>query len=70
MPKGETREVSVEGHRVELTHLDKVLYEDNAGAASTDPLLLYFDTFSSGMPVTPNGGNIVVVWNASGIFTF
>lgn len=47
-----------------------VIWEDTAGASSTDPLLVYFDTFSSGMPVTPNGGNIVVVWHASGIFTF
>jgi hypothetical protein len=46
-----------------------ILYENTAGAASTDPLLAYFDTFTSGMPVTPNGGNIVVVWNASGILT-
>jgi bifunctional non-homologous end joining protein LigD len=29
MPKGPTREVDVDGHRVELTHLDKVLYEDD-----------------------------------------
>lgn len=45
-------------------------WEDTAGASSTDPLIFFFDTFSSGMPVTPNGGDIVVVWNASGIFTF
>lgn len=47
-----------------------VLWEDTVGASSTDPLLVFFDTFSSGMPVTPNGGDIVVVWNASGIWTF
>lgn len=41
---------------------------DTAGADSTDPLLFDMDTFSSGMPVTPNGGNIVIAWNASGIF--
>jgi bifunctional non-homologous end joining protein LigD len=29
MPKGTPREVDVDGHRVELTHLDKVLYEDS-----------------------------------------
>lgn len=46
-----------------------VIWEDTAGASSTDPLLFYFDTFSAGMPVTPNGGNITVVWNASGIVT-
>jgi hypothetical protein len=36
---------------------------------STSPLALLFDTFGSGMPVTPNGGDIVVQWNVSGIFT-
>lgn len=46
-----------------------ILYYNTAGAASTDPLLLYLDTFTSGMPVTPSGGNINLVWNASGIFT-
>lgn len=44
-------------------------YKDT-GSAATSPLIFYFDTFTSGMPVTPNGGDIVVVWNASGIFTF
>lgn len=44
-------------------------YKDT-GSGATSPLGFYFDTFSSGMPVTPNGGDIVVVWNASGIFTF
>lgn len=37
---------------------------------ATSPLIVYFDTFSSGMPVTPNGGDIVIQWNASGIFTW
>lgn len=45
-----------------------VIYLDTAGAASTDPLLVFFDTFSSGMPITPNGGNIVISWHSSGIF--
>lgn len=44
-----------------------LIYEDTAGAASTDPLLVWFDTFTAGMPVTPNGGNIEVVWHASGV---
>lgn len=34
---------------------------------TTSPLIANFDTFDSGMPVTPNGGDIVVGWNASGI---
>ena len=42
-----------------------VLYKDT-GTASTSPLIAYYDTFSSGMPVTPNGGNIVISVSASG----
>lgn len=31
-------------------------------------LYAYCDDFDSGMPVTPDGTDIVVTWNASGIF--
>jgi hypothetical protein len=30
--------------------------------------VLYEDTIVTGLPVTPNGGNILITWNASGIF--
>jgi hypothetical protein len=46
-----------------------VLYRHNSGANTTWRLFLYEDTGVTGLPVTPNGGNIVVTWNASGIFT-
>jgi hypothetical protein len=46
-----------------------VLYRKNAGANTTWRLFLYEDTSVTGLPVTPNGGNIVITWNASGIFT-
>jgi hypothetical protein len=46
-----------------------VIYRKNAGANTTWRLVLYEDTSVTGLPVTPNGGNIVVTWNASGIFT-
>jgi hypothetical protein len=39
------------------------LYKDT-GNAATSPLICYMDGFS----VTPNGGDITVAWNASGIF--
>lgn len=45
-----------------------VLYRKNAGANTTWPLIAYLDTGMTGLPVTPNGGNITVTWNASGIF--
>jgi hypothetical protein len=45
-----------------------VTYFETAGATSTDILICKFGVQSNGLPVTPNGGNIVVQWNASGIF--
>lgn len=45
-----------------------VLYRKNAGANTTWPLIAYIDTSVTGLPVTPNGGNITITWNASGIF--
>ncbi len=45
-----------------------VLYRHNAGANTTWKLVAYIDTSVTGLPVTPNGGNITVTWNASGIF--
>jgi hypothetical protein len=46
-----------------------VIYRHNTGANTTWRLVLFEDTSVTGLPVTPNGGNIVVTWNASGIFT-
>jgi hypothetical protein len=46
-----------------------VIYRHNAGANTTWRLVAYIDTSVTGLPVTPNGGNITVTWNASGIFT-
>ena len=45
-----------------------VLYRKNGGANTTWPLIAYIDTGVTGLPVTPNGGNITITWNASGIF--
>jgi len=39
-----------------------VIYKDT-GSAATDPLLVYIDT-ATGLPVTPNGGNITVQWDS------
>ena len=46
-----------------------VIYRKNSGANTTWKLVLYLDTSVTGLPVTPNGGDITVSWNASGIFT-
>jgi hypothetical protein len=44
-----------------------VIYIDT-GTPTTSPLVAYIDGGVTGLPVTPNGGNITVTWNASGIF--
>lgn len=54
---------TVTGNSVEAL----VLYVDT-GNAATSPLIAYIDTGVTGLPVTPNGGDINVAWNASGIF--
>lgn len=46
-----------------------VLYRKNAGANTTWPLIAYIDASVTGLPVTPNGGNITITWSASGIFS-
>lgn len=44
-----------------------IVFWKDTGTDTTSPLLIMMDTFASGMPVTPNGGDIVFSWNASGI---
>lgn len=44
-----------------------VIYIDT-GVAGTSQLVAYIDTGVTNLPVTPNGGDITVTWNASGIF--
>lgn len=46
------------------------LYRHNSGASSTWRLISFHDTGVTGLPLTPNGGNITVTWNASGIIDF
>ncbi len=45
-----------------------VIFIKNAGASSTWRLVAFIDTGVTGLPVTSNGGNISITWNASGIF--
>jgi hypothetical protein len=45
-----------------------IIYIDT-GTESTSRLVAYLDTGVTGLPVTPNGGNIIMAWNASGIFS-
>jgi hypothetical protein len=54
---------SVTGNSVEAL----IIYVDT-GTAGTSPLVAYIDTSVTGLPITPNGGDISITWNASGIF--
>jgi hypothetical protein len=44
-----------------------VIYEDT-GNVATSTLIAYIDT-GTGFPLTQDGGNVNVTWNASGIFS-
>lgn len=39
-----------------------VVYKDT-GVAATSPLIAYIDT-ATGLPVTPNGGDIIIAWDS------
>lgn len=44
-----------------------VIYIDT-GTPATSRLVAYIDSGQTGLPVTPNGGDIAITWHASGIF--
>jgi hypothetical protein len=44
---------------------EEVILWFDSGVATTSPLICNFDTASAGLPVTPNGGNIVIEWGSS-----
>ena len=45
-----------------------ILFEDS-GTEATSDLLAFYDTFTSGIPLTPNGGDVTVTVHASGWFS-
>lgn len=45
-----------------------ILYVDS-GSEATSQLIAFYDTGVTGLPVTPNGGDINVTVNASGLFS-
>ena len=50
------------------TNCEALIIYCDTGSPATSPLIAYLDAGITGMPVTPNGGDINVVWNAAGIF--
>lgn len=55
---------TVTGHVCEAA----AIYVDT-GDAATSSLLCWMDTFTSGMPFTPNGGGFTLTWAVGGIFS-
>lgn len=49
---------------------ESILVYRHTGTEATSLLLVYFDTGVTGLPVTPNGGDITLTWNASGLWTW
>lgn len=45
-----------------------IIYIDT-GTPSTSRLVAYIDTGVTGLPITPNGGDITITWDNDGIFT-
>lgn len=44
-----------------------IIYIDT-GSAATSRLAAFIDTSVTGFPLTTNGGDVTITWNASGIF--
>lgn len=45
-----------------------VIYIDT-GNPATSPLVAFIDSGVTNLPVTPNGGDITITWNSTGIFS-
>jgi hypothetical protein len=48
---------------------EQLLMFKNTGSDATSILIACWDTFTSGMPITPNGGDVTIQWNSSGIYS-
>jgi hypothetical protein len=48
---------------------DYLVVFKNSGTPSTSPLAITWDSASTGLPVTPNGGNIVATWGSNIVAT-
>lgn len=50
------------------TTAEALLIYVDTGTPATSPLVAFFDVGVTGLPVTPNGGDITVTWDGTGIF--
>lgn len=46
---------------------DYLILKKQTGTPTTEPLIVCWDSSTAGIPVTPNGGDIIASWHASGI---
>lgn len=46
---------------------EAIIIYKHTGVETTARLIAYIDTASSGLPVTPNGGDITIAWANSGL---
>jgi hypothetical protein len=44
------------------TSIEAIIIYKDTGVSSTSPLIAYIDT-ATGLPITPNGGDIIVQWD-------
>lgn len=49
--------------------VEALVFYIDTGVAGTSRLVCYLDTGQTNLPVTPNGGDITLTFDASGIFT-
>lgn len=52
------------------TTVEAIILFLDTGTPATSRLVAYMDTGVGNLPVTPNGGDIGITWNASGIIQF
>lgn len=50
------------------TDIASIVVFKDTGVAGTSPIIAYIDT-GTGFPLTQDGGNVNITWNASGIFS-
>jgi hypothetical protein len=53
------------------TSVESLIVSKNTGVAATSPNLAHWDSANAtGLPLTPNGADVTVVWNAAGLWRF
>jgi hypothetical protein len=56
------------GPITEQTSVEALLFYIDTGNTATSRLVAYMDTNVTGLPITPDGSNVEITWDTSGIF--